>query len=354
MKNLICGFLAFALFSFVIAAHSTPLESADGPKEVSGAVGSYLPLIAQSRQDAWVLVKVVTDQLSGCATRSGFSTISGSYTVIQQLGASVAKRSGRYSWSQRSTIFRASTKILRFDPELSRWRDSELFSYRSDGKMPQSATRYLLCILNEGASGQDKFTDVHLVPEDWQDNVLPAVLYLRDHPYPSLLNFTDAAYVQTRSMVHSRNPFLVLTALQLLAANKKLTIEDMDVILSSTDVREVAAGIAISQIYSWTDLDTNSQWLKTRILGLRSIVQLEGVAVGILAANSFFSAVYTNPTTDLPELPDSTTPVEQQRGRREIYLTTAVRQKLNEIDPSGGSANAQWNEINSVCQLYGV
>jgi hypothetical protein len=171
------------------ATSAIPLNNiniVDTPQEISGAVGSFLPLAAQSNQETWKLIRVVTDQTSGCGDiMSGETTVSGSYTVVQQLGTTAAKQSGNYIWSHHSGTIRAATSKMQLKSTLEPqsgdglFSDDRLFSYRFDGRIPQSATRYILCILHENATGQDKFTNVHLVPDHWQNDVLPAISYLR-------------------------------------------------------------------------------------------------------------------------------------------------------------------------------
>ncbi len=356
MKILQSTLLALALLLPTAAAQSAQLRNADRSaethQEITGAVGSYLPLIAQSKQDTWVLVKIITDQLSGCATPSGFTTISGSYRVVQQLGVAAAGRAGRYSWSQPSAILRSAFQSGRPDPAEARWFASQLFSYRTDdGRTPQSATRYLICILHEKAAGQDKFTNVHLVPEGWQNDLLSAVIYLRAHPKLGDLNAAASDQTQLRGLLHSPNPYLVLTALQLLAASKSLTPADMDVVLSSTDVIVIASSLVIARLYSWSDIDNNAKWLTDRVNTIKSLEQLEGVANGILAASPFGMMMSPSPITDLSGNIALSKP---QTSNYATSLIPLVRQKLKELDPNDGTVDVEWRDIDSICREFGA
>ena len=330
--------------------YSTLLERADTSDEIIGAVGTYLPLVAQSRQDNWVLIKVVSDQYSGCAAPSGRANISGSYTVVQQLGTATVHHSGTYSWSQPNAIFRFASGG-RPDPEMSRWLESAYFSYRSDGSLPQSATRYLICIVNEKATGQDKFTEVHLIPASWRDYVAPAVLYLRAHPKQKDLNAVASIMGEARSLLHSTNPCLVLTGLQLLAAEKHLTTADIEAATSSTNLNIIACSIALSRLYAWTDQDNYAQWMLARVAAIKSMKMLEGVANGIGATASAAIVLYSSP---FPSLSGTHRLVRPQDIRDWTGLPPLVRQKLKELDPNGGIADEHWVNIDSICRQLGA
>ncbi len=353
MKNIHFILLTWVLLLPTIAARAGLQEPTDVTREIAGAVGSYLPPVAQSKQNTWELVKVVTDRFSGCATPSGLATISGSYTVVQQIGAPIVVHNGRYSWSQPNIPARAASIAGRPAPEEARWLESTLFAYRSDGEMPQSATRFLLCILHEKATGQDMFTNVHLVPDSWREDVLPAVLYLRKHPQLNNPKTTSASLVQARSLLHNANPYLVLTALQLLASNKDLTPIDMDAAFATSDARVIACSLVVAHLYSWSDLPSNVQWLKAKVAAIQSLNQLEGVAFGLFTIAPYSMAMEAGSITDLPNLPK---PPEHQETRTIVQnhtdLLPLVRQKLAELDPNGTTADEQWRNIDQICRQH--
>ena len=350
MKILQLTLLASALILSTNVALSAPLDMVDAPQEVLGAVGSYLPLVAQSQQNTWELVKVATDQFSGTNYENGFVTVSGSYTVIHQLGSAVGASSGRYSWSRPNAIRRASKRGRLPDAGRSQWLAPSLFENRVDNGVPQSATRYFFCVLHEKAEGQDKFTDVHLVPNDWEADVLPAVVYLRAHPALTGLNAADPNLAQIRALLRNPNPYLVLTAIQLLAIRKSLTTADMDVALSSAEPRVVAGSLAVAQLYAWTVSDVNAQWMTERVAKINSLNQLEGIAVGLVAVSPSNLMFAPSPTTDLPDLPKATPALGQKESNFETSLAPIMRRKLNELDPDGGSADARWRVIDNACQ----
>ncbi len=342
--------LALALLSPMAIMQAASIRTGDTSEEIVGAVGTYLPPVAQSKQNAWELIKVVSDQFSGCATPSGRANISGSYTVIQQLGIATAHHSGTYSWSQPNAIFRFASGG-RPDPEMSRWLESAYFSYRSDGSLPQSATRYLICIVNEKATGQDKFTEVHLIPASWRDYVAPAVLYLRAHPKQNDLNAVASIMGEARSLLHNTNPCLVLTGLQLLAAEKHLTTADIEAATSSTNLNIIACSIALSRLYAWTDQDNYAQWMVARVAAIKSMKMLEGVANGIGTTASAAIVLYSGP---FPSLSGTHQLVRPQDIRDWTGLPPLVRQKLKELDPNGGIADERWVNIDSICRHLGA
>jgi hypothetical protein len=353
MKTTLLALLVtFALLLRPATALPAPSATVNAPEEILGAVGTYLPLVARSKQETWEVVKVVTDQFSGTATPSGLANISGSYSVIHQLGGSGVNASGRYSWPEPSISAGAASLPGRPDPARSSWLESTLFAYKFDGKMPQSATRYLLCILHEDSVGQDKFTDVHLIPNGWQDDVLPAVRYLRTHPKLSDPT-TTASWIQARSLLRDANPYLVVTALQLLAASKNLQSTDMNAALFSSDTKVIACSIAVWQIYAASGSDQNTQWLMSQVTATSSLNQLEGVALGILASSPFTRMDASYPV-DLPNLPDATKSPVSHDNSLETSLMPIVRQKLKELDPNGIAADEQWYTIDSICRLFGA
>ena len=357
MYKAVTAVVLFSLFLLISAGksygrlmHSTPLERVDTSEEIVGAVGTYLPLVASSRQDTWVVIKVVSDQYSGCATPSGRATISGSYTVIQQLGVATAHHSGTYSWSQPNAIFRSASRG-RPDSVMLRWLESAYFSYRSDGSLPQSATRYLICIVNEKATGQDKFTEVHLIPASWRDYVAPAVLYLCAHPKLSSLNAPASTMEEVRSLLHNTNPCLVLTGLQLLAADKHLTTADIEAATSSTNLNIIACSIALSRLYAWTDQDNYAQWMLARVAAIKSMNMLEGVENGIGATASAAMMLYSSSVLGLS---GTQRLVRPQDLRDWTGLPPLVRKKLKELDPNGGPSDARWVNIDSICRQFGA
>jgi hypothetical protein len=347
MKLIQFTILILAWLLLATVAQATPLEMADAPQEILGAAGSYLPLVAHSKQATWQLIKVVTDQFSGTEYENGYVTVSGSYVVIYQLGAGVAFPEGRYSWSQPAGISTLSYTEGQTDPELSRWLEAELFSCRLEGKIPQSATRILLCTLHEKAAGQDKFTNVHLVPMDWQRYVLPAVTYLRSHPNLDVPSDAASGWTQAKSLLHDSNPYLVLSALQLLAASKNLTPADMDTAFSSTDSKVIACSIVIEQLYLWSDIASNAQWLRTKIATIKSLNQLEGVAFGILSTSPLTMRMSPGLGNDLPPAMKA---LAQPENNFNVTLLPLVRQKLTELDPNGGPADERWRNIDAICR----
>jgi len=357
MYKAVTAVVLFSLFLLISAGksygrlmHSTPLERVDTSEEIVGAVGTYLPLVASSRQDTWVVIKVVSDQYSGCAAPSGRANISGSYSVVQQLGTATAHHSGTYSWSQPNAIFRSASRG-RPDPVMLRWLESDFFSYRSDGGHPKSATRYLVCILHEKALGQDKFTEVHLVPAAWRNDVLSAVVYLRAHPKLNDLTAPASSMEEARSLLHNSNPYLVLTALQLLAAGKHLTTADIEAATSSTDLNIIACSIALSRLYAWTDQDNYAQGMLARVAAIKSMNLLEGVANGICATASAAMMLYSS---SVPGLSGTQRLVRPQDIRDWTGLPPLLRQKLKELDPNGGIADERWVNIDSICQQLGA
>ncbi len=350
MKIIQFTLLALALFSPTAIAQAASFRMGDTSDEIVGAVGTYLPIVAQSKQNTWELIKVVSDQFSGCATPSGRADISGSYTVVQQLGTATPHQSGMYSWSQPNTFARFASGG-RPDPEMSRWLESTYFSHRSNATLPQNATHYIICIVNEKVPGQDKFTAVHLVPTAWRDYVLPAVAHLRAHPELNDLNASASTMGEVRSLLHNPNPYLVLTALQLLAADKHLTTADVEAAASSTDLNIIACSIALSRLYAWSDQDNYPQWMLTHIAAIQSMNLLEGVANGIRATTSFAMGMYYSP---VPSLSGTRRRLRPQDIRDWTGLPPLVRQKLKELDPSGGTADERWVNIDSICQQFGA
>ena len=323
-------------------------------REIVSTTGIFLSPVAQSKQESWVVIRIVTDQFSGCGTIStstpgGSIPFSGSYMVMHQLGAAIASPSGRYSWSQPLTIMRAAFNPLHPDQQWVRWHQSFLFfGSQSVGNVPQSTTRYLLCILHEKVPGQDKFTDVHLIPAGWQEEVLPAVRYLRVHPTLA------ASPVALRGLLHDPNPYLVVTALQLLAAGRSLAPADLDAVISSGDPKLIASSIILSRLYSCPDGETEIRWLMARVPVLKSMEQLEGVALGLLATDPLTMNSTPLPTDDLPGQPSIGALFGTQNNDFRTKLAPAIRQRLKVLEPGGAPADDRWRAIDFYCRQFGV
>ena len=329
----------------VAAVQSAPVKTTSPFGEVIGPVGTYLPLVAQSKHDTWVLIKATPDPISGFATPGG-AMISGSYTVVQALGAAAVSRTGVYSW--RDSGFATAAFVLgQPSPQFTHELESSLFSYPADGQASQGTTGTLLCLLHEKAPGQDKFTSVHFVPDGWQEDMLPAVEYLRTHPQLSDSNATSVSTVQVKKLLHNPNPYLVLTALQLLASRKALTPADMDAALSLTDETVIASSVVIAELYSWPELSANAQWLRSKIAAVKSLNQLEGVAFGVSTITPDLLALYSISTEDLPGVPKLPAINGTDFG---ASLKPLVRQKLNALDPKGGASDERWRNIDAICR----
>jgi hypothetical protein len=338
--------LVLILLMPIAAVLIAPVKAENISGEVVGPVGSYLPLVAQTEQNTWVLIKVTPDPISGFASPGG-AKVSGSYIVIQTFGGTVANHSGTYLWSQPDGFPIVSFIAGRPNPGFTRWLECGLFAYPTNGETPHGATNTLLCLMHENTPGQDEFTSVHFVPDDWQEYVLPAVLYLRNHPQLETLKVTNASMVQIRSLLHNPNPYLVLTSLQLLASRKNLTTADMNAALSSTDTKVIAYSIVIAELYSWPALATNAQWLRDRITAVKSLNQLEGVAFGVSTIAPNLLDLYSIPTEDLPGVTKLPGMYGNDFG---ASLVPLVRQRLTELDPNGGPTDERWRNIDYICR----
>ena len=352
MKRLLSLFLGLAIFCPLTAAHSGPLEAADARSQVLGPASTYMPLVAGGTGDKWVLLKVTPDQnpLNGFATPGG-STVSGHYTVIGELGVEGAAQSGNYSWPEQ-TMVSLSGPGEQVQRSFSRWLELGWFAYPVNTQPTQSVTRYLLCLLHDKSSGQDKFTDVHFVPKEWESDLHPAVLYLRSHPEMTAPLAAGPALVQAHTLLHNSNPYLVLTAAQLLLASGNLTSTDMDTLLASADQRIIAASLVLARFYHWDYVDGNTQWLTDRIAKVRSLDQLEAVAFGVFAGSPRTLTFYPNPTTDLPTLPPPAKLPRSYKSGLEAEIIPAIRQRLKELAPSGSPADTRWLTIDGICRSF--
>lgn len=238
----------------------------------------------------------------------------------------------------------------------SRWLESFLFAYPSpyppNAHPQRNASRYLVCLLHEEAWGQDKFTDIHLVPAGWEADALPAVRYLRAHPQLSGWGMPDPTRTQTRALLSNANPYLVLTAVQQLAASRSLAAADLDAALSSADQRVVAAGLALVRFYGWADTDANAWWLTEKVSKIASLDQLETFAVGVLDASPLGLTLSPTPTADLPLLPQATASSRSKRSALETEVIPAVRRRLNALAPQGRPADARWRTIDGICRSF--
>lgn len=341
-------FSVLSLFLFAVVSQASPLEVANISGKVAGVITSYLPSVARSKQDTWVLIKIAPDQTSGFAAPGG-ATISGSYSIVKAIAGTVAKSDGTYTWSEPNSFPISASIAGRPNYGYSRWLESSTFSYPSISTVAQGVSRTLICILHEKTPGQDKFTNVHLVPDDWQENVLPAVLYLRNHPQLSALKMPNTSLIQARALLHNPNPYLVVTALQLLASSKNLTRADMTTVFASPDAKLIACSLVIAHLYSWSDLPENARWLRTKVAAIKSLNQLEGVAFGMFTLAPYSMAMESSPISDLPNIPQPQAGSTKQ-SPDDADLLLLIRKKLVEIDPNGGPADDRWRNIDQICR----
>jgi hypothetical protein len=341
--------IAFLALLSQAPATAQPGSTDDTLWAVNGVATSFAPLVASERDEPWLLIKVVSDQGSGHAeqTPGGPVTVSGNYSVIQQLGHYVGQYTGKYRWSQAlyggPTLSGNSSQTSNV-----RWYQSELFWSQSDLNF-SPANRYLLCMVNEKADGQDRFEDVHLVPTGWQSYVLPAIIYFRTHPNLAASPARAGVKSQLEALLSNRNDYLALTACQLLSANKELSTDDLNVVLTGSDPVLLAACLTVGRFYNWGGYDNNAQWLLDELNSFTSLSQLGAVAISLRISSPPTMAEYGETPADLPAPPPGLN--DDQREQQIITTLRSLRTRLTAIDPNGSEGDREWSIVNDICKL---
>lgn len=309
-----------------------------------GALTTNLPLIATSSDSTWELLKITSDATSGAATITGTAKLSGSYAVIAQIGTPPVKMSGFYSWTQNSWLA-GNGSLANEEPEYDEWLSSSIFAAQAIQGRLSGCSRYVICQLHQDETRHKRFGDVHLVPDAWSKSVVPAIDFFKSNPqFQANMSLSNDIQSQCESILHVSNPYMVLGAFQILVSSNRLTQIDMDTVLTSGDVRLIAACSALGYLYQWSDNDSNGQWFLDRVHTIKSMDQLEGVTIGTWEAHS---PNFTGGST--ADLPIRTRIRPTEDYDYDIKAFFAIRANLNANFPNSSKSDPRWLAIDTLC-----
>jgi hypothetical protein len=306
---------------------------------------SVLNLIAvvEQPQKKWVLIEVVPDQFSNMTV--GFldpteSTptvvrwqrlVSGSYSVIRAFGAPLNTSEGKFSWPFDQIVTNFNEPFLR----------NSLFS-RQSGNQVQ-----FVCILNENQSGKAIFTDPVRVPISEQENLVPAIEFIRQHQEMLSNDLTPTTIAALESDISNPNHLVALAAVRCLVIAGQFSANDMATLLSYRDIVTSSAAVAIAQMYGWGNDLPNSQWLIAKISMAKSPAIPEAFAIGAHAASNILSSqAWYGPPQGSVQL----TPGDYLIDKR---LMAATRARLGIPQSTGRQQDLYYYAADDSCRSFG-
>ena len=325
--------LLFFVTSQLLAA-SEPVVYPPICDEVEGISSASLTNVAQSAGQPWTLLHLAPNYTSGRLVIKKFQpngqilpedvghSVSGTYAVTCQLGFPLSQEEGEFYWDFPQATFSKEQR----KPVIA----SEPFFATDDDK-----GRYLLCLLHEKESGAKRFSNVHLVPDEWQADVLPAVTYFRAHPAlltPDALNGSHAIALHDAlaALTSNPNPYIVLTAYQLLLKVNRFSQEDMARVLALPNTKLMASIVSAACLNGWPVPDNNRTWFIGRIKTAHSLEQLEGISLGISCAWNIYedNSPYKAEADVRSSSPDQFAPIDVMMGEARRRLQVLYAQPL--------------------------
>jgi len=325
-------------FVLALAWPSSPSAAEPGSyggidQEVRSVAMTDLRLVAQSAGEPWVVLKANPDRLSGAIVVGAGkqAVVSGSYTVVDQLGAPITRISGSYNWpAQRFWDDSAIFQLQREMPFRSR--------YHPDGD-------FVLCQYHENADAAQLFTDAASVPDEWFAQLKPAIAFLKSKPEPTGGALPAIFRAEWAPLMSSTNPYLAVTAVQALSERGALTTAEMGSVLSFKDKYAGGAGVCSAFLSGWFDSGPNSTFVLDRAKDIRSLDSLTAIAVGLSEARDMVRYPSHSGAPYMTYLNTDTYERVQQ-------IMAVVRTKLTQLDPNGGSADLAWLTVDNACRMY--
>jgi len=295
--------------------------------DLIGLYTTYLPEIAQSRDQAWAIVDVTPDPYSGYATSGGVAQVSGFFTVCYSFGATLRRSAGSYSWTIPDVMAFSAQPA---NNSMVDYYMSQLFCNNANFSGSPPHRRLIICLLNPDSKGSGIFSHAHTVPIGMEVDLISAITYLRANPQVLSEFGGNTSNDLQHSLLSSANPYLAAMGTQLLAATGNLTTKDVSTVFSSENPIEISACIAICRIYDWWKNPANATWLLAYIGNTRSISNLESTVVGLDAGGNDIG-LFGGTINDLPS-PEKIDDAVDASDTMPFYL--AVQNQFNYLNPT--------------------
>lgn len=306
--------------------------------EAESVAMTDLTAVAVNASMPWVVLRVRADNLSGRAiysaeTSNTICAVSGTYTVVGQLGQPVVGLSGKYGWPCERRIMSHDGRIRRF------WDDSFGAELHESGNI-------VLCEDAETSSGPEQFTQAVSAPVGWEKYVAPAVFFLRRRAEMPIGSPSSLQAADWKGLLTSPNPYLRATAVQQLSAHDKVTTADVDRILGWPESCAIAAGLCAVCRCGWFNSAANSVFVCRKVEKINRLDPLLAVADGFAAAGKVVWLTFDDTKSFIPLAPKANL---DHVGA----IMASIRTRLNVLDPNGGSADLTWCAIDYACRMYG-
>jgi hypothetical protein len=322
-----------------------PLNRLDVEFETEGSACLDLTHVLQTSNLPWELVELSPGLFSGLGTLNQPYTgpgvyntpcnILGTYKIRSQLGAPCSVQSGKYLWPD----------LVATDPEpvFRQMVKNEVFE---SGLNMHQITRVVVAQIHEDQTGRGVFSDVFRIPAEWQDSVRPAIDYLKKHSELFEAKGSDRTRSESQGLLSSSNPFLVQAAALTRQEAGIFSTDDLQVVLATENPKLVAGVLAVIVSHGWLQLDSNTDWLSSRVPIASSEDELEGIALGLLDAGQ----IVGHDTQCEP--PDGLAPYSTKDRVRDHMLMALVRARLTQLTPQGPSNDPHWVVIDNCCNFF--
>ena len=322
-----------------------PLNRLDVEFETEGSACLDLTHVLQTSNLPWELVEVSPGQFSGLGSVSQSPSdpgiykiqcnVFGDYRILCQLGSPCGVPSGKYFWpndavaADPSPVFQQMSKNMVFESGLDM----------------HQITRLVVAQVHQDQTGRGVFSNVFRIPTEWQQSVRPAVDYIEKHPELLETKTGVQAIGESKSLLLSRNPLIVLEAALMRQRGGVFATDDFQGVLATENPKLTAAVLAIVVSHGWLEMEGNADWLSSRILITSSTDELEGIALGITDAG----AIAGHQTQC--DTPDGITPITRRDETQNCKLMALVRVRLSQLLPQGTSNDPHWLVVDTCCDL---